>query len=108
MSTFRNARTQWRCEWKVSARQVEVLALVSQGLNYEEVGARLRITTHTVAHHVAAMGRVLAASNRPALVAIAITTGLLDAEHWPAVPSGKLCGRLGGSCACSTSRIEPR
>ncbi len=40
----------------LTARQMEVLTLVAQGLTYKEIGARLFLTEHTVKYH---MGEIL-------------------------------------------------
>jgi DNA-binding NarL/FixJ family response regulator len=48
----------------LTARQSEVLALVSQGLGYKEVGSRLGVSTRTIKYHMAEIMQKLHLQNR--------------------------------------------
>ncbi len=50
----------------LSARQLEVLRLLTEGLSYEEIGARLFISTNTVKFHVRSIFVRLGVRNRMA------------------------------------------
>ncbi|MEZ5126790.1 MAG: response regulator transcription factor [Thermoleophilia bacterium] len=61
----------------LSSRQVEVLALVAQGLSYKEVGRRVYLSPRTVKYHMAEIMRKLHLQNRAQVLAYA---GLLLSE----------------------------
>ena len=63
-------------ENRLSSRQTEVLALVSQGLSYKEVGARLYISQHTVRYHMAEIMNQLHLANRAQVLAYAGRLGI--------------------------------
>jgi DNA-binding NarL/FixJ family response regulator len=48
----------------LSQRQLDVLTLLADGLSYEEIGARLFITTNTVKFHVRSIFTRLGVGNR--------------------------------------------
>ena len=50
----------------LSERQLEVLTLVAEGLSYEEIGARLFISSHTVKFHLRSIYLCLGVRNRVA------------------------------------------
>jgi DNA-binding NarL/FixJ family response regulator len=52
----------------LSARQVQVLTLVAQGLSYKQVGAQLGLTERTVKYHMGEMIRRLHLENRAQVV----------------------------------------
>src|SRR4030095_15830897 len=58
-------------------RQVEVLALMADGLSNAEIADRLFISTKTVDHHVSAIFDKLDARTRAEAVSVALQTGLL-------------------------------
>jgi len=60
----------------LTAREVEVLALVAEGLSNREVAARLVISEHTVARHLQNMFVKLGVSSRSAATAFAFEHGL--------------------------------
>lgn len=60
----------------LTARQLEVLTLVSQGLAYKEVGARLGVTARTVKYHMSEIMSRLHLDNRAQVLAYAGRAGL--------------------------------
>jgi len=63
----------------LSAREIDVLGLVSRGLSNREIGADLFISEHTVANHVRAILRKTACANRTEATAYAYRRGLTRA-----------------------------
>ncbi|MDT7626628.1 MAG: hypothetical protein QOF99_7529, partial [Pseudonocardiales bacterium] len=53
----------------LSDREVEVAALVLEGLTYKQIGERLFISAKTVEHHVARMRQRLGSNSRAELMA---------------------------------------
>ena len=60
----------------LTARELEVLALVAQGLRNAEIAERLFLSERTVAHHVSAILRKLDVSSRSQASAAAVALGL--------------------------------
>ncbi|PWU45177.1 hypothetical protein DLE60_07090 [Micromonospora globispora] len=61
----------------LTARQLEVLALLADGLSDAEIGARLSLSARTVGHHVSALLVKLAVPNRGQAAAVARRQGLV-------------------------------
>jgi two-component system NarL family response regulator len=61
----------------LTARQMEVLALVAQRLTYKEVGARLHLTERTVKYHMSEILQRLHLKNRAEALKHARVTGLV-------------------------------
>jgi DNA-binding NarL/FixJ family response regulator len=61
----------------LSQREIEVLALVAQGLTYKEVGARLFLTERTIKYHMGEIVARLNMANREEAVRYARRTGLV-------------------------------
>ena len=61
----------------LSQRELEVLALIAQGLSNEEIAERLVISPATARHHVSAYINKLDASNRAQAAALAVKYGLV-------------------------------
>lgn len=61
----------------LSRRELEVLAMVSEGMPYDGIGSRLGITERTVRAHVVSAKEKLGAANTTHAVAICFTRGLL-------------------------------
>jgi DNA-binding CsgD family transcriptional regulator len=62
----------------LTSRQVDVLALLAQGLSNSDIAAHLTLSTRTVDHHVAAILDKLDAGNRAQAVSAAHRLGLLS------------------------------
>jgi DNA-binding CsgD family transcriptional regulator/tetratricopeptide (TPR) repeat protein len=62
----------------LSPRQMEVLALLANGLRNREIAERLVLSERTVEHHVAAILRGLGVRTRTEAVADAVRRGLVD------------------------------
>jgi len=60
----------------LSKREIEVLRLVSQGLTYKEVGAKLFITERTIKYHMGEIVRRLHLRNRAQVIEYALRSGL--------------------------------
>lgn len=63
----------------LSARQVDVLALVARGLTNQEVARRLHLSEHTVHRHLSNIFATLGVSSRAGATAYALSNGLVDA-----------------------------
>lgn len=61
----------------LTRRELEVLAMISEGIAYDDIGARLGITERTVRAHVVSAKEKLGAANTTHAVAICFTRGLL-------------------------------
>lgn len=61
----------------LTRRELEVLAMVSEGTPYDDIGIRLGITERTVRAHVVSAKEKLGAANTTHAVAICFTRGLL-------------------------------
>ena len=68
-------RTAGKAE--LTARQIEILRLVAQGLSNPEIATRLRLSDHTVKRHVANLLTRLGLPSRAAAVAYAAQHGML-------------------------------
>jgi two-component system response regulator NreC len=64
---------------ELTARELEVLALLAEGYSNEEIGERLTISKHTVARHRENLMRKLELHSRSDLVKYAIRKGLINA-----------------------------
>jgi len=64
----------------LTRRQIEVLRLVSEGLSYKEVGARLYLSPRTVKYHMAEIMNRLHLDNRAQVLAYAGRMGWKDSE----------------------------
>jgi LuxR family maltose regulon positive regulatory protein len=61
----------------LTRRELEVLRLVADGLNNQDIAARLFVSDHTIHRHVANIFNKLSVSSRAAAVAQAARRGLL-------------------------------
>ena len=68
----------------LSARELEVLGLVAEGLTNRQIAERLQVTQHTAIRHVANIMAKLGAPSRAAAVRIAAERGILG----PRTPAG--------------------
>jgi DNA-binding NarL/FixJ family response regulator len=62
----------------LTARQIEVLTLVAQGLSYREIGAQLYLSPRTIKYHMAEIIHQLHMRNRAQVLAYAGEMGLRD------------------------------
>ncbi len=62
---------------KLTARELEVLTLLAEGLQHEEIGRRLGISSETVRTHLRKASDRLGASTRTQAVATALRLGLI-------------------------------
>ena len=65
---------------RLSGRELEVLALVAEGLTNREIGTRLYISEKTVGVHVGRVLSKLDVSGRVEAAAVAIRLGLTTSE----------------------------
>ena len=77
--------TDGTAELGLSARELEVLALVARGLSTRSIARELFVTPNTVRSHVTSILDKLRARNRPHAVAIALSAGLIWIDE-PASP----------------------
>jgi len=63
---------------QLTGRELDVVRLLSQGLQNKEIGARLGISERTAKFHVACVMRKLGAANRTEIVALAAQRGLIE------------------------------
>lgn len=59
----------------LSARQIEVLALVAQGFTYKEIGAKLFLSERTIKYHMGEIVQLLHLQNRAEVIAFARRMG---------------------------------
>lgn len=62
----------------LTARELDVLRLMAEGLPNKAIAARLHISDQTVKFHVASIGGKLGAQNRTDAVRLAIRRGLIE------------------------------
>jgi DNA-binding CsgD family transcriptional regulator len=65
---------------RLTAREVDVLRLVSRGMSSKEIGARLVISPKTVRNHIEHIYLKIGASNRASASLFAMQHGLLAAD----------------------------
>ena len=63
---------------KLTVREVQVLKLISEGLQNNAIAEQLEISQHTVKHHVKEIMAKLQAKNRTELAVKSIRSGLVD------------------------------
>ena len=61
----------------LSPREIEVLAMMAEGISNKEIAARMRISEHTVKFHVASVMGKLHAGTRTEAVMMGVRTGLI-------------------------------
>jgi DNA-binding CsgD family transcriptional regulator len=67
----------------LTPRERAILCLIAGGLTTSQAAARLHISRHTAAQHIAAMLRRTQARSRGELIARAYASGTLAAGAWP-------------------------
>jgi len=73
---------------ELTARELEVLALVAGGLSNDEIAQRLVVTPATAKTHVSRVMTKLRAHHRAQLVTLAYETGLVHPRHPAGAPDG--------------------
>jgi DNA-binding CsgD family transcriptional regulator len=63
---------------RLSAREVEVMRMIAEGLTDREIAARLFLSVRTVEAHVLRVRNRLGVKTRTAAVSVAMARGLLD------------------------------
>ncbi len=71
---------------RVTPTQLRVLTMLAGGASNKEVARRLGLSRQALDYHLRRLGAVLDARSRPAMVARAYATGVLDATSWPPRP----------------------
>jgi DNA-binding NarL/FixJ family response regulator len=61
----------------LSARELEVLRMLAEGLNNRDIGKALGISDHTVKFHISSIFEKLGASTRTEAVMLGVRTGLI-------------------------------
>jgi DNA-binding CsgD family transcriptional regulator len=77
-------RTTMRNPAQLTARELDVLALVGEGLSNAEIAGRLFLSPRTVDHHVSAILRKLGVPNRARAIAVAAESGIDRTASTPA------------------------
>lgn len=88
------AEIERKCDhrtWRVTKREIEVLATLAAGYTSEQTAAELNLSVHTVIRHVSNMQARSGAPNRLWLVARAFCAGVFLPGIWPPTPSGVRC-----------------
>ena len=67
----------------LTAREIDVLELLAEGLSTQEIGEALWISPQAVSWHLGNMYAKFQCRNRAGLVGRAFVTGLLSAGQWP-------------------------
>jgi len=63
----------------LTEREVEVIALVAEGMSNKEIGTKMQLSALTVKSHLARIGKRLGVGDRAHMVAIAYRAGVLPA-----------------------------
>jgi len=74
------SREASRVRASLTDREVEILALVSEGMSVKQIAKRLRLSGRTVESHIAKLYRKLEVRNRVQAVSRAAALGLIDLE----------------------------
>ncbi len=64
-------------EIELTARQIEILQLVAQGLQNKEIAEKLYVSEHTIKYHISEILQRLQVKNRDQAVAYALDNGLI-------------------------------
>ncbi len=85
---------------RLSARELQVLALIADGLSNHQIGRKLRISLWTTKCHVSAIGVKLGALSRAHSVHLAHGQGLLGDTAGPTYADGWRAGVRAAMEAC--------
>lgn len=72
----------------LTAREIEVLSAIAEGMTNKAIGAQMQIVEGTVKQHVSHIMRKLRASSRAEAIAIALQDGILARQRVASKPSG--------------------
>jgi DNA-binding NarL/FixJ family response regulator len=72
-----NGRTDGRGDRSLTPRQIEILALMSQGTPNKIIAARLQLSEKTIKAHITAIFKALNVNNRTQASVVARATGLI-------------------------------
>jgi DNA-binding NarL/FixJ family response regulator len=75
--TARPSETDFEGTEQLTAREVEVLRMLAEGLGNKEIAARLGISDHTVKFHISSILAKLGASSRTEAVTLGVRKGLI-------------------------------
>jgi DNA-binding CsgD family transcriptional regulator len=90
----------------LTARELQVLRLVTQGETNRSIGLALGLSQRTVDHHVSSILTKLGVSSRAAATALAYRSGLLAGPSAPVPPVARRPGK-GGTDEVRPGRREP-
>ncbi len=74
----------------LTRRQAEILEGIGRGNTYRVVAERLSISPATVAYHVGRLQQMLRTPTLPALIGLAIVSGILSSDQFPLELTGNL------------------
>jgi DNA-binding CsgD family transcriptional regulator len=81
--------TNIRPDYRLTAREQEVLALAAQGLSRTQIGEQLGLRLYTISSHLKNIHRKLGVHSRAAAVAVALRQGLLADPSQRLLPVSK-------------------
>jgi len=62
----------------LTEKEIEVLVLVAQGMNNEQIGKQIFVTSHTVKAHISAIIRKLGVANRTEAIYVAMKNNIIN------------------------------
>lgn len=74
----------------LSATQVDILRHLASDEDYASVARKLAMTSDGVQYHLTQIRRLLQMKSIPAIIALAIVSGVLTADQWPIEATGDL------------------
>ena len=79
----RHGRTDARAQVAsdLSARELDVLALLVEGRDNVQIGSKLHLSSSTIKHHVSSILHKLGVENRVQAAVVAVRQGLVDGQH---------------------------
>lgn len=74
----------------LSRRQAEILEGIGRGITYRALADKLAISPATVSYHVGQLQQKLRTPSLPALIGLAIVSGILSSDQFPLEWTGSL------------------